>query len=348
MRLGLEISSLSSGHQHRGLGFYTLRLKQALSLRYNLTEFTGKPPKDLGLVHYPSFTLFTLPPKKSEIPFVVTVHDLIPLDFPQHFPPGIKGRLIWQLQKSWLKQASAIITDSQASKNAIIKHTGINSQNIHVIYLAADPVFKPLVDKNLLQQIKHKYHLPEKFVLYVGDLNWNKNILALTQACLQLKYPLVAVGKQAVNYDYDHRHPENQDLASFQQLAKKHPRQIICPGFVLTKDLVSIYNLATCYAQPSRAEGFGLPVLEAMASGCPVITSKTTSLAEISGQAALLINPNKKTELSSTLQQCWQSTTLRIKLSKLGLSQVKQFSWQKTAGKTYEVYQSIYEKAQKP
>ena len=111
MRLGLEIGSLSSGHPHRGLGFYTRRLKQAFSsssLNLNLPEFVDQPPAGLDLIHYPAFTLFTQPPKKSQLPFVVTVHDLIPLDYPQYFPLGIKAKLIWQLQKNWLKQASAI------------------------------------------------------------------------------------------------------------------------------------------------------------------------------------------------------------------------------------------------
>ena len=345
MRLALDISSLSSGHKFRGLGFYTKRLLAELKLNKKITllPFTKKPPKNIDLIHYPAFTLFH--PQhllfRNRTPVVITVHDLIPLKYPQHFPPGIKGSLKWQLQKQLLKQAQAIITDSQASQTDIIKFTGIPKSKIKVIYLAADQIFKPLKDKVWLAKIKKRYQLPPKFILYVGDMNWNKNILALVKSCLKLKYPLVVVGKQVLSDIKKPHHPEVKELVLFQQLATTHPETIIRLGFAPTKDLVGIYNLAACYAQPSRAEGFGLPVLEAMACGCPVVTSKATSLSEIAGQAAQLIDPHSQTQLTAALKAYWQSPSLRTKMSRLGLNQVKQFSWQKTATATFKVYEKI-------
>lgn len=351
MRVAIDQSPLTI-HKGRGIGFYTQRLLESLSTPQRvrpfgsdpleIINFTGKTTPKVDLIHYPGFTLFSKPPKKTLLPYIVTVHDLIPLDYPQHFPPGLRGRLIWYLQKKWLKQASSIITDSQASKKSIIKHTGIKDEQIKVIYLAPDKIFTTLNNQTRLKAIQNRYQLPDKFVLYVGDLNWNKNVLSLTKSCLDLGYPLVVVGKQTFNNDYDRSHPENQDLRTFQSQALTNPTKILRIGFVPTRDLVSIYNLATIYAQPSIAEGFGLPILEAFACGCPVITSKHTSTKEIAGKASLLINPNKDVELAKALSKLWSNSTLRTKLSKLGLKQAKLFTWAKTAQQTYAVYQKAF------
>ena len=179
-------------------------------------------------------------------------------------------------------------------------------------------------------------------MLFVGDLNYNKNTPLLTQTCLKLNFPLVVVGKQAVTEDFDKKHPETQDLVQFQTLAKDNPQKIIRLGFVPTKDLVGLYNLATCYAQPSLAEGFGLPILEAMACGCPVITSRSSSLVEIAGQAALLVNPASPIQLEKALKSMWQKPKLRQKLSNLGLERNKKFSWAKTALNTLKVYEQVF------
>jgi glycosyltransferase involved in cell wall biosynthesis len=343
MRIALDLKPLEV-HKGRGIGFYTQRLSVALSvIAKQKKDFSILSSKEkitqADLIHYPGFTLFSKPIKKPSLPYIVTVHDLIPLDYPKQFPPGLKGRLTWYLQNKWLTQATAIITDSLASKKSIIKHTGLDDQKINVIYLAADKVFTTLNNQTKLKAIQKRYQLPDKFVLYVGDLNWNKNTQSLTNSCLKLKLPLVVVGKQAFNDDYDRSHPENQDLRTFQSLAISNPNHILRIGFVPTRDLVAIYNLATIYAQPSIAEGFGLPILEAFACGCPVITSKSTSTEEIAGSSALLINPNKDTELKKALVKLWTKPALRTKLSKLGLKQAKLFTWEKTAQQTYEVYQ---------
>jgi len=127
-------------------------------------------------------------------------------------------------------------------------------------------------------------------------------------------------------------------MVEFFRLANNYPKKIIRLGFIPTKDLVCLYNLATVYAQPSIAEGFGLPVLEAFASGCPVVTSNSTSLTEIAGKAALLIDPHKPLELETAIKKLFNQPTLRSKLSKLGLIQSNKFSWQKTAKNTLKVY----------
>ena len=354
MRVALNTSSLKSGHQHRGLGFYTRRLFSELEeitkskSEIQLIKFDQKQPRKSDIIHYPAFTLFQ--PQKNitfKNKIIFTVHDLIPLKFPKRFPLGFKAKLAWFIQKNNLKKASTIITDSKASKIDIIRFTKLKPDKIKVIYLAADKIFKPIKNKTWLANIKSRYQLPNKFILYVGDLNYNKNTPLLTQTCLKLNYPLVVVGKQAVSEDFHKNHPETQDLVQFQTLAKNNPKKIIRLGFVPTKDLVGLYNLATCYAQPSLAEGFGLPILEAMACGCPVITSRTSSLREIAGQATLLVNPASSVQLIKALKLMWQKPAIRQKLSKLGLERNKQFSWQKTAKQTYNVYEKIYRNNQK-
>jgi glycosyltransferase involved in cell wall biosynthesis len=349
MRVGLEVSSLTTAHQVRGIGFYTQRLRdQLLKLAkiqadFSLVEVNGKPKTKLDLLHYPYFQPFfrTLPLFHS-VPVVVTVHDLIPLKFPKHFPPGKRGKWHWHWQRLALKRAAAVITDSKASAADILQLAGIQAEKLAVIYLAADSLFQPIKNKRLLDRLRTRYQLPAKFVLYTGDLNWNKNVVVLAQACVDLGYPLVVVGKQAMAVGYDPDHPENQELAAFQRQAEAHPKEIIRLGFVPTGDLVGLYNLATCCAQPSRAEGFGLPVLEAMACGCPVVTAKTTSLAEIAGSAALLVDPTKPQELTKALHTMWQRVGVRRRLTSLGLKQAAQFSWEKTAQETFSVYQKVY------
>ena len=349
MKVGLDISPLTTSHQVRGIGFYTQRLRDSLlklaekKKDFGLVEIDTSQKKKVEIIHYPYFSPFfrTLPLIKFT-KTIVTVHDLIPLKFPDQFPPGRKGKWRWFWQRLSLKTAKAIITDSHASKKDIIKFADIRPKKIFTIYLAADSGFKVIGNRRYLECMQKRYHLSSKFVLYVGDLNWNKNVMMLARACVQLKYPLVIVGKQSLTTDYDKEHIENQEIVKFQKYAQKYHKHILRLGFVPTEDLAGIYNLATCYAQPSIAEGFGLPVLEAMASGCPVIISEKTSLSEITGKAALFIDPKEEKTLIKSLKIFWEKSGVRRRYITLGLNKVKRFSWEKTALETYKVYQKVY------
>jgi len=355
LKIGLDVSPLYSGDKIRGVGFYTKRLlKEIKKLRsLEIRELKNKAEikkADYDLLHIPYFQpyFFTLPFIKRK-PVVVSIHDLIPVKYPDHYPPGIKGKIRWQIQKKLLKKVDFIITDSFASKYDIADLAGYPQDRIYVTYLAAGEEFEKLEIRNLKLEIKRKYCLPDTFVLYVGDVNWNKNIPRLVRACEKVKVPLVIVGKQAAAKNFDKKHPENRDLVWLQNYFENwnlkigNSRLLNLVGYVSTEDLVAIYNLAAVYCQPSFDEGFGLPVLEAMACGCPVVSSNCGSLPEIAGDAAEIVEPTVE-GLTAGIKKVINNKNLREKLSKLGLERVKEFSWRKAAEQTEFVYKLALDK----
>ncbi|MGI6278837.1 MAG: glycosyltransferase family 4 protein [Patescibacteria group bacterium] len=349
--IAIDVSPLKNANRFRGVGFYTKNLTENLqelvkkTKKYSQFKITliGNWKLEIGnfdIIHYPFFDIFfpTLPRKTK--PTVVTVHDLTPLVFPQHYPPGIRGKINWKRQKKRLQNAEAIITDSQNSKQDIVRLTGYPAQRIFVIYLGVGESFRKITGNKIKSAIKDKYCLPEKFIFYVGDVNWNKNVPGLVRACQKIKTPLVIAGKQAVSQDYDRAHPENKDLTWLQKEAKKDS-DIHLLGFVEDEDLPVLYNLAAVYCQPSFYEGFGMTVVEAMACGTPVVTAKTGSLPEIGQEAVLYFNPQQENSLAKALKTVIENKDLAQKLSKKVLNQAKKFSWQKCAKETMKVYQSL-------
>lgn len=352
MKVALDISPLKSVHKFRGIGRYTQNLVEALK-KSPIADFQveliekGPPPQDADLIHYPYFDFFwsTLPlrkPKKT----VVTIHDVTPLVFPQHFPPGIKGRARFFFQKVSLKGAVGVICDSKNSQRDIIQYLSFPEEKTHVVYLAAGKEFKSQ-DEKKNQAVVKKYHLPAQFVLYVGDVNWHKNISGLIKAFARIpqrpktkeqSLGLVLIGKAFENKSLK----ETKSLLQLIKELKLNGRVKIL-GFVPTKDLVIIYNLATVYCQPSFYEGFGLPVLEAMACGTPVVSSKKASLAEICGQAAVMVDPYNLEDLANGLTMAIENKDLRQNLIQRGFKQAQKFSWEKTAQETIKVYRRINE-----
>lgn len=366
MKIAL-VKSPNTGNEVRGVGFYTSRLLAALK------EATGKDSKinvelvnyhhdkDFDVWHFTYFDPFSsILLKKLERPVIVTVHDLIPLVFPKHFSAGIRGRINLEKQKRVLKHAAKIIVDSRASKKDVVRLTGINQDKIQVVYLAADKVFGPIEDKKQLEKIRQKYNLPQKFILYVGDINWNKNLLTLLLARKKINIPLVIVGKQAKEIELlrektkqiangprdflrkllNKSHPQ---LGHLDLLVKEFQQEGVRRlGFVSNEDLSSIYNLASVYCQPSFYEGFGLPVLEAMACGCPVVSSHGGSLREICGKAAIKINPDSAEDITEKIKQVLEmNENERKNLVRKGFSQAKKFSWEKTSRETIKIYEQV-------
>jgi glycosyltransferase involved in cell wall biosynthesis len=346
MKIAIDVSPLQSGHKVRGVGFYLENLKTALLQYHGENDFTfftdsKKIPQNIDLVHYPYFDPFFLTlPFRKKFKTIVTVHDLTPLVFPRHFPAGILGTMRWQLQKRNLLNADGILADSQSSKKDIEQLVGIDSEKIDVAYLAAASHFKKLERGTWKEEIKKKYNLPERFVLYVGDITWNKNIPMLIQAMKEINVTLVMVGKALANKNYDKQNPWNRDQVLFNELIKEDKRFIML-GFVPDEDLVALYNTATVFVFPSRYEGFGLPVVEAMQSGCPVVTAKNSSLKEVGADAVYYVNENDIYSIANGVGEVFFSEKVQKNLSHRGLLQSKKFSWEKTAEKTIEIYKKV-------
>ncbi|MDD4938283.1 MAG: glycosyltransferase family 1 protein [Candidatus Shapirobacteria bacterium] len=352
IKIAINISPIFNGNSIRGVGYYTINLIDALkkeiknnsdyknwSIRLVKKSSIFKTGK-YDLIHYPFFDPFNLTLSINRYtPTVVTVHDLIPREFKKHFPVGVKGNLKWLIQKHQLQKVSKIITVSNYSRDIINEITKYPLDKIFTTYLAADKSFKKIIDPKKLKEIRSKYNLPPKFVLFVGDINWNKNIPNLVKACLKLKYPLVIVGSAVTKKDVP-KHPWTKDLLWLQSKYQenKETNNLIFTGFVPDEDLPLIYNLATIYCQPSFAEGFGLPLIQAMQSGCPVAYSQTTCLPEIMANNGLSFDPNSIEEIRNTLKKYWENQNIRQKYSQLGLEYVKNFNWSSTAQQTLAVY----------
>lgn len=349
MKIAIDTGPLKSGHKIRGIGMYTSELIKALGSKIDAVDFSTADLSKYDVIHYPSFNPFfesfkIIPRVKT----VVTIHDLIPLLYPEHYPPGFKGKLRFWIQKILVKKVSAVITDTETSKKDIIRFMGVSPKKIHVVYLAAKKIYKKITDRTLLRKVKEKYKLPDKFVLYVGDVNYNKNVIGLIKACKIAKLPLVISGKQALDVEdlgndlralkgprdwirflFGKPHPQ---LAHYKELIKAldENENVMRLGFVSDNDLAAVFNLATVYCQPAFYEGFGLPVLEALACGCPVVCSRTQALVEIAGKAAIYVNPKDPMDMAKGLLRRVKSSTLPRK-----------YSWSKVADETMKIYEEI-------
>lgn len=345
MKVAFDISPLSSGHSVRGVGFYLKHLLSALKMyhpEHEYIEFTKNVPSGVDVVHYPYFDLFsrTLPffsGKKT----VVTIHDVTPLVLSDLFPVGIKGKAQLVLQKKLVQKIGRILTDSVSSKKDIEKILGIPSSRIDVAHLAAGENFKQINNQQLFRSVSAKYHLPNRFALYVGDATPNKNVLRLAQAALSTHIPLVIAGKVFADESVDTAHPWTKEIGEVRKLAKMHSEKILLLGFVSDEELVALYNMAKVFVMPSLYEGFGLPVVEAFACGCPVIASDKGSLKEVIGNAAYIIDPYNIDDMAHAIEKVVGDTKLSKSLQAKGLAQLKHFSWKKTADATISSYEKV-------
>lgn len=344
MRVAIDARPLGSGDSVRGIGVYTRELLGAFKKIGKEVVVLDKgyagASEKFDLVHLTSFNPFTVSvpfTKPKGTKFVLTIYDLIPLIYPKNYPSGIRGGLKLALNKYLIKKnVDSILTISETSKKDICRFFGIDPKIVHVIYLAPRPVFEELEIRNSQLEIAKRYSLPKGFALYVGDINYNKNIPVLVEACRMAKVTLVFAGKQAVEIEN-----MNLDPAELRHLKGLDWTGVIRLGFVPDDELAAIYNLAALYIQPSLYEGFGLPVLEAMACGTPVVAAKTQALVEIVEGAALFADSKNVKEFADAIRSVIDDRNAAAGLSKQGLTKAKEFSWEKTARETYNLYEKI-------
>lgn len=344
MKVAIDTSSLATGHSIRGIGVYTKQLVNEFQKWSGGVDFVffdnPDSPPSADIIHYPYFDLFfrTLPIKKTSKGRIVTIHDVIPLVFPQHFPVGIKGFVNLFFQKRSLKNTDFVICDSQTSKLDIADKLSYPKERIKVIYLAPGEHFRRINNQHILKNTVKKFNLPRDFVLYVGDVNWNKNLEGLIKAIKIAKVPLVMVGSALTDSSLI-------QTKNINKLIKKlHlEKQVFKTGFVKDEDLTTIYNLADLTISPSFYEGFGLPVLESMACGTPVVCSKVASLAEIGrGSPAIFCDPQDPADIAAKITHVasFPKRTRESLCQKLQ-KHASKFSWEKVARQTISIYESL-------
>jgi len=275
------------------------------------------------VLHTPTFLI---PPQKKS-PLVVTVYDLTLLRFPHHFSRNTRILLGTGLRRA-LRDADAFLAISEYTKQDLIRLTGVSPSRVFVTPLAADARFKPVSGTETLA----RYQIQTPYILYVGTLELRKNVAVLLRAFAALNnksLTLVLAGIKGIGFD--------DLLPIIQQLGISE--QIVVTGYVADEDLPALYSQARVFVYPSLFEGFGLPVLEAMQCGTPVITTNVSSLPEVAGKAALLFAPDDVAALVDALQQVLSAPGVREEMRGRSLEQASRFSWRRTAELTAEAYQ---------
>jgi glycosyltransferase involved in cell wall biosynthesis len=288
------------------------------------------------LAHIPYFASSLSP----LLPTVVTIHDLIPMILPE-YRGSVLVRLYTSLVASAAARARLVLTDSEASKRDILSHLKLADTRVRVVYLAPGPQYQPVDDPDRLKAVRRKYDLPEDFVLWLSGFDVRKNAQSLLHAytwvyeALGDYHPLVMAG---ITPEEDTRFfPDPRRIAAELGVSDA----VHFPGWVDEADKPALYSAATVFVFPSRYEGFGLPILEAMACGTPVVTSNAASLPELAGAAAFQVDPDDPRRLGAAIIALCVQEDLHAEMREKGLDQAAQFTWEKTARETLVAYHDV-------
>ena len=293
-----------------------------------LPNSLNKNPVDVFHTQY--IAPFWLP---KNVKLFLTIHDISFNFFPQFIKKSDLFFLKTLLPRS-LKMATKIIAVSEFTKKEIEKYYHIPAEKIAAIHNGVDfELFNQTISTEKLEEVKKKYNLPENFILYVGTLQPRKNIPVVIEALKDLDIKLVLAGNRKA-HNFDKRIDETVEKNNLEDRA-------IFPGWIEEEDKPVLYKLARCFVFPSLYEGFGIPIIEAMAAGTPVISSDIPCLTEVGGEGALFTDPKKPEEFAKKIQEILSDENLRDSLIKKGAEIAKSYTWQKNAEKTLGVYSGL-------
>jgi glycosyltransferase involved in cell wall biosynthesis len=304
---------------------------------YSVAEQFAVPHAVHGLgvdaFHTPHYVL----PPLVDVPSVVTIHDCIHLMFPQYLP----NRVAYLYARAFLwtaaHRSAKVLTVSEASKRDILRFYSIPEDKIEVIYNAIDDRYGVPPSEEEFTRVRERYQLDREFILYAGNIKPHKNLERLIAAYHQLRsegfehLTLLIIGDEISKYPMLRRAVHRYKL-------HKHVRFL---GFVPDRTLAVLYRLASVFVFPSLYEGFGLPPLEAMASGTPVVTSNVSSLPEVADDAAILIDPYDPAAIANGIRQVLTNPALRAQLVARGLARVREFSWERSVRRIREIYGAV-------
>lgn len=348
-KIGIDVRMI--GLKHAGIGRYVKNLVKELkksnafeflllkdkARHYSLKEQVFLPWKiwrsRVDLVHFPHFNVPILCP----IPFIVTIHDLIKhrskgLETTTHFPPlyWFKFLVYLLVFRLAVKRAKKIIVPSKSVKEELQERYNLKPQRIEVVYEGVSEEFRAIKGKPKVNlEILKKYQINKPFIIYTGSLYPHKNVDRLVQAARELKIVLAIVCSRSVFWERMRRKIKKMKAERFVKLL----------GFVPDKELVALYQEAIAFVQPSLMEGFDLTVVEAMASGLPVVISDIPVHREIVESAAIYFNPYDFIDIAEKINLVLQSSRLGQKLRQKGLLQAQKYSWQKMGQAILRVYE---------
>lgn len=367
MRIGIDGRYIQD--HFPGIGRYTYNLVQALTkaapedsfvllhnpklvnTRYDLGTLQS-PNLEIVAVEVPTFSLaeqwrlpsivrglrldlfhspYYLKPYLLPCPSVVNIYDLISRLYPEYVSSG--ARVIFEMAiRLAIVTSRLVISVSQSAKEDLVRLLGVPPSKVWVTPLGVDSQFKPVNEKAIFN-LRQKHDLPEGYILYLGTNKPHKNLARLVGAFAKAKTErkLVLAGKEDPRYSEAHEVTKQLGLQD----------RVVFLGQVSEDDLPALYSGAALFVFPSLYEGFGLPLLEAMACGVPVISSSTSSLPEIAGQAAVMVAPLDLSQLARALERVLGDSNLRASMHEEGLKQAAQFSWERTAVETLAVYRQV-------
>jgi glycosyltransferase involved in cell wall biosynthesis len=283
---------------------------------------------EVDLLHAMAF----VGPLVTPCPFVVTIYDLSFYHYPEAFRPWNR----WYLRTFTglsARRARRVITISESTRRDVVKMLGVSPDQVDVAYCGVDEIFRPLPEAETAH-FRRERALPDRFILFLGTLEPRKNVQKLIGAygrwrAAEPDVPkLVIAGGKGWYYDQIFAEVERRSLTG----------DVIFPGYVVPQELPWWYNAADLFVYPSRFEGFGLPVLEAMACGTPVVTTDVASLPEVAGDAALLVSPDDEAQLVEAMRHALGEVSLRQEMVSKGLAQAADFTWARTARQTLDTY----------